>query len=39
LHDFPHERSLMAVESLARYRGATVGRSAAEAFMTIRRVV
>ena len=38
LHEFPHERSLGAVESLARYRGATIGTNAAEAFMTIRRV-
>jgi N-acetylglucosamine malate deacetylase 1 len=38
LHDFPHERSLAAVEALARHRGATIGATAAEAFMTIRRV-
>jgi len=39
LHEFPHERSLAAVEVLARHRGATIGTSAAEAFMTIRRVI
>lgn len=32
LLDFPHPRSLAAVEHLARYRGSTVGRHAAEAF-------
>lgn len=36
---YPHERSLEAVEVLARYRGATVGTRAAEAFVTIREVV
>jgi LmbE family N-acetylglucosaminyl deacetylase len=39
LREFPHERSLVAVEALARYRGATIGTNAAEAFMTIRRVI
>jgi N-acetylglucosamine malate deacetylase 1 len=39
LHEFPHERSLVAVEALARHRGATIGATAAEAFMTIRRVI
>jgi LmbE family N-acetylglucosaminyl deacetylase len=32
----PHERSVEAVEHLARYRGATVGVSAAEAFVLVR---
>lgn len=32
LHDFPHPRSFQAVEHLARWRGASVGLSAAEAF-------
>jgi LmbE family N-acetylglucosaminyl deacetylase len=35
---FPHERSLEALEALARLRGATVGFRAAEAFMLIRAV-
>lgn len=35
---FPHERSLQALESLARLRGATVGFEAAEAFVLIRSV-
>lgn len=39
LRAFPSERSLEALEALARLRGATVGVPAAEAFMTIRRVV
>ena len=39
LQEFPHERSLTAIEALARSRGATVGAAAAEAFVTIRRVV
>jgi hypothetical protein len=32
LRDYPHSRSLEAVEALAKYRGASVGVSAAEAF-------
>lgn len=39
LHDFPHPRSLEAIESLAKYRGSTVGVKAAEAFMVVRIVV
>lgn len=35
---FPHARSLKAVRALAEWRGATVGRLAAEAFVTVRRV-
>ncbi len=38
LHAFPHPRSVGAIEALARYRGSTVGVSAAEAFMLIRGV-
>ena len=34
--DFPNPRSLEAVESLAKYRGSTMGSMAAEAFMLIR---
>ena len=36
---FPHERSLEAIQALARMRGATVGLAAAEAFMLIKRIV
>ncbi len=36
LRPFPHERSVEAVEHLARYRGATVGLAAAEAFLLVR---
>ena len=39
LHDFPHPRSLGAIEALARYRGSTVGVDAAEAFMVVRGIV
>ena len=39
LQRFPHERSVEALEALARHRGATIGAAAAEAFMTIRRVL
>lgn len=35
---FPNPRSLEAVEALAKFRGATVGVSRAEAFMTIRTI-
>ncbi len=33
MRDFPHARSIKAVEALARWRGACVGKNAAEAFM------
>jgi LmbE family N-acetylglucosaminyl deacetylase len=36
LREFPNSRSLKSIESLANYRGSTVGFSHAEAFMTIR---
>lgn len=36
---FPHERSSEAIRALARFRGATVGVQAAEAFIVIRHVV
>jgi LmbE family N-acetylglucosaminyl deacetylase len=35
---WPHARSLRAVESLARWRGASVGAEAAEAFMLVREL-
>jgi LmbE family N-acetylglucosaminyl deacetylase len=36
---FPNPRSLESIEHLARFRGATVGLRAAEAFMVMRNVV
>jgi len=39
LRSFPHPRSLQAVEALARWRGATVGVAAAEAFILGREIV
>jgi LmbE family N-acetylglucosaminyl deacetylase len=38
MRDSPHPRSFGVVNSLAHYRGATVGVPAAEAFMTIRTI-
>lgn len=38
LLDFPQPRSLLAVEALARYRGATINSMAAEAFALIRGI-
>ena len=38
LREFPHPRSLQAVESLARLRGSTAGVQAAEAFQLIREI-
>lgn len=37
--EFPDPRSLEAVESLAKYRGSTVGAKAAEAFVLIREIL
>jgi N-acetylglucosamine malate deacetylase 1 len=37
--EFPHERSLAALRALAMFRGATVHREAAEAFMLVRQVI
>jgi hypothetical protein len=39
LREFPHPRSLAACEHLARWRGATVGVAAAEAFELGRLIV
>jgi LmbE family N-acetylglucosaminyl deacetylase len=39
LRPFPHPRSIKAVEALARWRGASVGCAAAEAFMQGRRII
>lgn len=38
MRDFPHPRSLQAMEALARWRGASVGMEAAEAFVLGRRL-
>ena len=39
LREFPHPRSIVAVEHLARWRGATIGCAAAEAYMLGRAIV
>ncbi len=39
VQEFPHERSLKALEALATLRGATVSRRAAESFVLIRQVI
>jgi LmbE family N-acetylglucosaminyl deacetylase len=39
IQPWPHTRSLLAIESLLRHRGAQVGAAAAEAFMVHREVV
>lgn len=39
MRDWPHARSLAAIEHLARWRGATIGVEAAEAFMLGRRLI
>ena len=39
IRDFPHPRSLEATEALARWRGATIGVCAAEAFILGRKLV
>lgn len=38
MREWPHARSIKAVEHLARWRGASVGREAAEAFMLVKRI-
>lgn len=38
LKEFPHERSLEALESLAKLRGASIHRPAAEAFVLVRQI-
>lgn len=37
--EYPHERSLAALRALAMFRGTTVHREAAEAFMLVRQVI
>ena len=39
LKEFPHERSLAALEALAKLRGASIHRLAAEAFVLIRQII
>ena len=39
IKEFPHPRSLEAIESLAKLRGSTIGVHAAEAFSLIRRII
>ena len=39
MRDYPHSRSLEAVDSLAKYRGSTIGVSHAEAFEVSRRLI
>lgn len=39
LYQFPHPRSLEAIEALAKLRGSTVGCRSAEAFSLIRKVI
>ena len=39
LREFPHSRSLEAIEALAKLRGSTVGKLRSEAFSVIRRIV
>ena len=38
LKAFPHSRSLECIDALAKFRGATVGKHAAESFMLIRSI-
>jgi LmbE family N-acetylglucosaminyl deacetylase len=39
MRPYPHARSIEAVEALARWRGATIGVEAAEAFMVLRTII
>ena len=39
MRNWPHSRSIESVQNLARWRGASVGVEAAEAFMLIRQIV
>ena len=38
MRDWPHARSLKAIESLAVHRGSTVGLKMAEAFQLVRNI-
>jgi hypothetical protein len=39
MREFPHPRSTRVVEHLARWRGATIGCEAAEAFVVGRKIL
>ena len=39
VHDFPHPRSIQAIEALAQLRGSTVGVQYAEAFSLVRKLI
>lgn len=39
IKEFPHPRSIEAIESLAKLRGSTIGVKAAEAFCLIRKII
>lgn len=39
LRDFPHARSLDAIDNLTKYRGSTVNQSRCEAFKLIRKII
>lgn len=39
VHDFPHPRSIKAIEALAQLRGSTVGALYAEAFSVVRNLI
>lgn len=39
LKQFPHPRSLEAIMALAKFRGSTIGKSFAEAFMLVREIL
>lgn len=39
MREYPHPRSKLAIKSLARWRGATVGATAAEAFLMGRKII
>lgn len=39
VHDFPHPRSIQAIEALAQLRGSTVGVRYAEAFSVVRNII
>ena len=38
MRPFPHSRSLESIRALARWRGASVGLKAAEAFCLVRQI-
>tara|TARA_Y100000748_G_C15497290_1_gene488648 strand:- start:2067 stop:2762 length:696 start_codon:yes stop_codon:yes gene_type:complete len=38
MREWPHPRSIIAVENLARWRGAIIGKEAAESFMLVREI-